>query len=66
MHLAGMFERSLRQDTLVAPQEELELTERTETFKQLEQSLNLLSRTFQIEMPKDEVYYLQQLLAYQE
>lgn len=66
MHLAGMFERSLRQDTLIAPQEELETTEQTETFKQLEQSLNLLSGTFQIEMPKDEVYYLQQLLAYQE
>ncbi|MDB6352149.1 sigma 54-interacting transcriptional regulator [Trichococcus sp. K1Tr] len=66
MHLAGMFERSLRQDTLIAPQEELETNEQTETFKQLEQSLNLLSGTFQIEMPKDEVYYLQQLLAYQE
>ena len=66
MHIAGMFERSLRQDTLIAPQEELETTEQTETFKQLEQSLNLLSGTFQIEMPKDEVYYLQQLLAYQE
>ncbi|NCB65553.1 MAG: PRD domain-containing protein [Bacilli bacterium] len=66
MHIAGMFERSLRQDTLVAPQEELEMTEQSETFKQLEQSLNLLSGTFQIEMPKDEVYYLQQLLAYQE
>ncbi|PTQ84513.1 transcriptional regulatory protein LevR [Trichococcus patagoniensis] len=66
MHIAGMFERSLRQDTLIAPREELEMAEQTETFKQLEQSLNLMSRTFQIEMPKDEVYYLQQLLAYQE
>ncbi|CZQ81062.1 sigma 54-interacting transcriptional regulator [Trichococcus ilyis] len=66
MHIAGMFERALRQDTLIAPQEELETTEQTETFKQLEQSLNLLSHTFQIEMPKDEVYYLQQALAYQE
>ncbi|MFY9903215.1 MAG: sigma 54-interacting transcriptional regulator [Trichococcus sp.] len=66
MHIAGMFERSLRQDTLIAPQEELETTEQTETFKQLDQALNLLSGTFQIEMPKDEVYYLQQLLAYQE
>lgn len=66
MHLAGMFERSLRRDTLVAPQEELEMTEQTEAFKRLEQSLHQLSGTFQIEMPKDEVYYLQQLLAYQE
>ena len=66
MHLAGMFERALRQDTLIAPQEELKLTEQTERFQQLEQALNILSGTFQIEMPKDEIYYLEQLLAYQE
>ena len=65
MHLAGMFERALRQDTLIAPQEELKLTEQTERFQQLEQALNILSGTFQIEMPKDEIYYLEQLLAYQ-
>jgi transcriptional regulatory protein LevR len=66
MHLAGMFERALRQDTLIAPQEELKLTEQTERFQQLEQALNILSGTFQIEMPQDEIYYLEQLLAYQE
>lgn len=66
MHLAGMFERTLRNDTLIAPLEDLEMSEQTETFKQLEQSLSSLSRTFQIEMPKDEVYYLQQLLVYQD
>ena len=66
MHLAGMVKRAWRQDTLIAPQEELKLTEQTERFQQLEQALNILSGTFQIEMPKDEIYYLEQLLAYQE
>lgn len=58
MHLSGMIERILKNDTLTASDEELSIVESTPFLNKLQDNMQLLYQLFHIDVPKDEMVYI--------
>lgn len=62
MHLAGMVERILKNDTLTANQEELNQLGNCQYIDTLKNSLELLEHLFHLNIPKDEFVYVVKII----
>lgn len=65
MHLSGMVERILRNDTLSATTSELNQLENKNYIDSLKSSLSLLEQLFQLKIPNDELVYVVNIIENQ-
>ncbi|MDA9471139.1 sigma-54-dependent transcriptional regulator [Enterococcus sp. 5H] len=62
MHLAGVLERILRDDVLSVPQQDLADIEADPSYEVVMKANQFLEQTFNLMLPKEEVYYIIQLI----
>lgn len=62
MHLAGVLERILRDDVLSVPQQDLVTIEADPSYEVVMKANRFLQQTFNLMLPKEEIYYIIQLI----
>lgn len=62
MHLAGVLERILRDDVLSVPQQDLADIEADPSYEVVMKANQFLEQTFNLMLPKEEIYYIIQLI----
>lgn len=62
MHLAGVLERILRDDVLSVPQQDLADIEADSSYEVVAKANQFLKQTFHLTLPKEEIYYIIQLI----